>query len=405
MYYENNKGKILNNRKNQRSAVPPVASSKVNEEAKNLTSFFPSRTGKKRAIDKVKNALPESPRKRAEVLAALLDSPKTQKSLSHTVAINTPEQQEEVKLAKAVITDVSTVLEYMKHKRSDGARSTMRVGLSMLCGASVAEGNMRKTLAEALNINRCRVAMSVQQEKSVFCDKAALWECTKRRTRCDAIPEEQKLLAQDFWSSPGISRTTGNKKDCKKSASDQNSTFGMKNKFWKKQTEVYKEFRNKYPDIHMGQRAFEKCKPFYVIEPRPQDRQSCCCCMHVEICMLFKECMTFRREVLKGKPEAERKRYPVFEHITDLVEETMCNKGDAPYHKLACIDRQCEDCGIEKLQLLSEEKDTSLSASLVTWEKFEYVPVPGVAEEKKAIKDCEEDYDRRGNIYLPQESS
>lgn len=35
----------------------------------------------------------------------------------------------------------------------------------------------------------------------------------ERQTRSDSIPSEHRKLAYDFWSSPGISRPTGNKKD------------------------------------------------------------------------------------------------------------------------------------------------------------------------------------------------
>ena len=118
-----------------------------------------------------------------------------------------------MRLAKALISDLSSVMGATKHKCSDGARATMRIGLSMLCGSSVAEGNMRKRLSEALNINHRRVAMSVVQSTSVLCDKEALWKLTKRKTHSDAISDHDKQLAQDFWSSPGVSRTTGNKKD------------------------------------------------------------------------------------------------------------------------------------------------------------------------------------------------
>lgn len=43
----------------------------------------------------------------------------------------------------------------------------MHIGLSMLCGPSIAQGNMGRSLAEALNVNRRRIALSAAQEKSV----------------------------------------------------------------------------------------------------------------------------------------------------------------------------------------------------------------------------------------------
>lgn len=218
VHYTKHKTKILTTRKKKRlaSKTSPVSCSTENENVPSTSSFFTSRQEKKRALDKARKALPQSPRQRVEVLTALLDSPTTHKFVAGSVALNSPEQQEEVKLAKAIIQDVSSVVEETKNKRSDGARTTMHVGLSVLCGSHVAEGNMRKSLAQALNINRRRIALSVKQETTVLCDKDALWALTKRRTRSDAIPDEHKKLAQEFWSSPGISRTTGNKKDVKR---------------------------------------------------------------------------------------------------------------------------------------------------------------------------------------------
>lgn len=192
--------------------------------------------------------------------------------------------------------------------------------------------------------------MCVNQNTSVLCDKDALWKLTKRKTRSDAISDQDKQLAQDFWSSPGISRATGNKKDIKREhVGPKQYVFHEKQVLEKTQTEVYEEFKAKFPEVHMGQRAFEKCKPFYVIETRPQDRQSCCCRAHVEIRMLFKACMAFRRNLLKEEDETER--YPVYEHLSDLINETLCNKGDASYHRLACTNRQCESCRVKKVKL------------------------------------------------------
>ena len=121
-----------------------------------------------------------------------------------------------------------------------------------------------------------------------------------------------------------------------------------------------------------------------VLRHRDQDRQSCCCRVHIEIRMLFKACMTFRRNVLKGEDETET--YPVYEHLSDIISETLCNKGDSPYHRLACINRQCEDCGVSKMKLMPQEVDTSQSAFDVKWERFEYVPIATEGDEKRRLK-------------------
>ena len=171
-YYQNHKKEILRKRKDKRlqpNGKPTDSSmSQVSNEVDATVTFFPSWMAKKWAVDKAKNALPNSPWRRTEVLAALLDSPNTRKSLSEVATINSPEQEGEVRLARALISDLSSALDATKHKRSDGARATMCVGLSMLRGSTVAEGNTRKSLSEALNINRRTVAMCVNQNTSKF---------------------------------------------------------------------------------------------------------------------------------------------------------------------------------------------------------------------------------------------
>ena len=48
------------------------------------------------------------------------------------------------------------------------------------------------------------------------------------------------------------------------------------------QTEAFLTFKRKYPDVKIGQRVFEECRPFYVIPPSTQDPNSCCCRVHVD---------------------------------------------------------------------------------------------------------------------------
>jgi len=86
-YYQNHKEEISAARKQKRLEHGAVAaessmSPSPSNDVDNAMSFFPSWMAKKRAVAKAKNAIPNSPHKRTEVLAALLDSPNTRKSLS-----------------------------------------------------------------------------------------------------------------------------------------------------------------------------------------------------------------------------------------------------------------------------------------------------------------------------------
>lgn len=119
----------------------------------------------------------------------------------------------------------------------------------------------------------------------------------------------------------------------------------------------------------MRQRSFESCKPFFVIAPRSQDKVTCCCRLHVETRMLFQTCMEFQRNVLAAKGENDT--FSVFEHLDDIVKQTLCPKPEGQdYHLMKCLSRECEKCGVTKFELMKEE-DVGPEAPTVSWQKFE----------------------------------
>ena len=97
----------------------------------------------------------------------------------------------------------------------------------------------------------------------------------------------------------------------------------------KTQTEAYLEFKTKHPEIKISQRLFENCKPYFVLPVRNKDRCTCCCRQHVEIRGVFKQCMLFRKTVLKNKSNEDKKTYPVFEHVNDIIRVTLCQQNNA----------------------------------------------------------------------------
>ena len=161
----------------------------------------------------------------------------------------------------------------------------------------------------------------------------------------------------------------------------------MQTKWWKKQTEAYLEFKAKHLEVKMGQRSFETRKPFFVVAPRSQDKITCRCRLHVETRMVFQSSLKFRRSVTAKNGQDEN--CPIFEHLNDMVNKTMCPKAESnSYHRKECVNRECDRCGVNKLELLNEEKDVSHNAPLVTWQKFEYVPLDQTqdGQEKKKLQ-------------------
>jgi len=88
--------------------------------------------------------------------------------------------------------------------------------------------------------------------------------------------------------------------------------------------------------------------------------------------MLFKRCMDFRRSLFKTQnlSENEKSRSPIYNHLQDVVNETLCPKGpNNSLFKIACLNRECSDCGSKLLNLLPNEKSSNDEFS-VNWERY-----------------------------------
>ena len=135
------------------------------------------------------------------------------------------------------------------------------------------------------------------------------------------------------------------------------------------QNEAFYECKAKYPEVKMGQRTFENCNPFYVAL---LCSASCCCRTHVETRMLFTSCMNYRKQLIKEWPEREQD-YPVYTHLTDVVDKTLCPKLDeVEFHQKGCCERECLNCGVELLKFLPEEENMEQTGAQVKWQRFKY---------------------------------
>ena len=52
-----------------------------------------------------------------------------------------------------------------------------------------------------------------------------------------------------------------------------------------------------------------------------------------------------------------------------MINKTMCAKAESPsYHRKECVNRACDRCAVDKLDLLNGEKDVRSNVPLVTWQ-------------------------------------
>ena len=79
--------------------------------------------------------------------------------------------------------------------------------------------------------------------------------------------------------------------------------------------------------------------------------------------------MKYRRELLAEKVEFQD-RFRVYESVTDMCNESLCEADTGGYHKLTCLKRDCAACGVQLIELMPEETGESESVCGVKWDKF-----------------------------------
>lgn len=339
------------------------------ETAEGLKSDFKNRMEKSRAISKLRQSLPETPEKRVSVLEAYLDhkSPTAKKVKSNNVS---PIDIQNIEVAVPVVEALQTVIKETKFRRSEDARATMNVLVAAVSGESVVKNKVKNKVARSLGLPARRVSKGVRIRENVLKSDKSCWTHTERKTRSDALSESDKKTAYDFWLCQGNSHPTGNKADVKRVRIGPTLySSHMIHILERSQTDVYFEFSKSHPGIKMCQRTFERCKPYFVQPVRPKDRQTCVCRYHIEAKSLFYSCMNFRKQNTEENPSISES-YPVFDHLHDVVNYTLCS--EEPTH-VNCLNRNCTNCGVKNLKFLPAEEDTLESAPKVTWSKYEYI--------------------------------
>ena len=234
-------------------------------------------------------------------------------------------------------------------------------------------------VAKLVNVKCKRVSEGISRRQKVLKGEEASWLATKRSMRLDSVKEEDKRAIYDYWTQTA-SRPTGSKKDAVKKRIGKGK-YGVhaKHVLEKTQSECFLEFKQLHPEIKIKQRKFEQLKPFFMKSARERDRQSCLCRKHVECKIIFDACMKFR----KSCEEDGEREVLIFSFLTEAVNSTLWPKDeDSLYHNLACLRRECSECGTKNFQLSGKEK----ADTVVNWKRYEYVSVPDKnGEERKKI--------------------
>lgn len=115
-----------------------------------LKDVFKYRTSKHRTLKRLKDALPQTPKRRSATLAAYLKFPTT-KLLINADMIILPEEQNEKSTQKAVMRDLKKpTINICKMKRSKDSVTSMNILVASISGEQVTKSKCRKSLAKTL---------------------------------------------------------------------------------------------------------------------------------------------------------------------------------------------------------------------------------------------------------------
>ena len=76
--------------------------------------------------------------------------------------------------------------------------------------------------------------------------------------------------------------------------------------------------------------------------------------------------------------------FPLFNFLSEAVGSTLCEKEEeATHHRLECLMRQCEQCGVKKFKLSAEEESSQVQ---VEWKRYQCVTIQDKnGEERRKI--------------------
>ncbi|EDO47149.1 predicted protein [Nematostella vectensis] len=280
--------------------------------------------------------------------------------------VKTPEEEKESNTLKALASDISEGLKHVKRSGSNEKRAAYKALKSLAFGDNIKKSRAKKSLGKLVGLNEKSISKAIKTREEILKGEGESWLYVKRKTRRDALPEEDVEKIYCFWAS-SASRPTGDKSDfVKNRVGKKQYLTHPKHVLETSQTEAFQEFAKLHPEVKVAQRKFEMLKPYFVKQARERDRKSCLCRKHVETKILFDACMKFRKGVVKTTGN-ESEESPIFKTLTEAADATLCSKEDGiEHHKIECLERDCNRCSVEKIKLLPEESSNEGS---VCWSR------------------------------------
>lgn len=153
---------VRNYREKRKQARPE------SEEECVTPTAFSSRMAKKGPKEKVTPTLPQSPRKKSEVVQTLANSPTTRRLLEKRRFLQSSSDKQNIEAMKSVMADLKQGLAQVKSAKSTDQRAAYSVARSLVFGAAVKKNRLQSRVANLVGVKRQQVARGIARREKVL---------------------------------------------------------------------------------------------------------------------------------------------------------------------------------------------------------------------------------------------
>ena len=157
----------MRNYREKRKIANDQARPESEEECVTPTAFS-SRMAEKRAKEKVTPTLPQSPRKKSEVVQTLANSPTTRRLLEKRGLLQSSSDKQNTEAMKSVMVDLKQGLAQVKSAKSTDQRAAYSVARSLVFGAAVKKDRLQSQVAKLVGVKRQQVARGIARREKVL---------------------------------------------------------------------------------------------------------------------------------------------------------------------------------------------------------------------------------------------
>jgi hypothetical protein len=320
-----------------------------------------SRASVYRHVQRVKDILPRTPKKKAVILKKLVESPGTSKVLSEEGYI-TKACKKKLQVADDVIETVKESVAEIKGSSDKEKKHAFNV----ISGSFLKKyGKLR--LQKYFQVSH--KSRKVQHE---------WWKQKQRKRRSDTIKADVKESVKQFFLSAEISREVPAKREVVTVKTPTGKETLQKHVMTMTLEEAHKLYKVRNPDHKIGLSSFSKLKPVNVKKVSETSRRSClcqvCCNMALKVEALTTMKRAAKEQGMPGDIQIDKK---------SLSDVTFCSYQNQPSVK--CVRRNCEKCGVELLRKYLQPIDSMNKNSMITWYHWETIEIKKDDKVKRCV--------------------